>query len=131
MILSSYLIETRLGRKYTITISFLIAGVSSIILIAAVNLVLTVILSCLFVFNAMLGFGPAFTIATESYATEVKAIGFSWCTVCCRLSGIIAPLVMGPVLAMSDGSAIGLILIGAFFVIGGLVSLFFRETKIF
>jgi len=69
MILSSYLIETRLGRKYTIVISFSIAGASSIILIAAINLALTVVLSTLLVFNVMLGFGPAFTIATESYDT--------------------------------------------------------------
>lgn len=131
MILSSWLIETKLGRKFTVVISFVIAGISSIILIAAINLALTVVLSALLVFNVMLGFGPVFTIATESYDTDVKAIGFSWCAICTRVSGLIAPLVMGPLLAIDNGSAIGLILIGAFFISGGLVGIFFKETKIF
>jgi hypothetical protein len=38
---------------------------------------------------------------------------------------------MGPLLAIDNGTAIALILIGAFFVLGGIVGLLFKETKIF
>lgn len=77
----------------------------------------------------MMSFAALYTITPESYPTEIRNIGNGWANALARLGGLLAPLTAGPILDLSGGFSICLVLFSLLFGVAGIAGLMLKETK--
>ena len=76
------------------------------------------------------GFGGLYTIAPESFPTDIRATGMAYINICARAGGIIAPIITGALLEFENGFQIAISIFAAlYFSVAGYI-FFLPETKI-
>lgn len=126
---ASLLVDTKLGRKYTISIPFVAAGGLSLSLFFAEGFPLTITFTSLLNFCIVMAYSALYTITPESYTTEVRNTGCGWANAWARVGGIIAPPLIGMFLEYSWGLSVCLIVFAGSLVVGGSLGVFLKETK--
>lgn len=113
-----YLAGSILGRKWSMALATLLAGVSVILFTLTKTSVQQLITTCAIVFSLYVTWAVLFMYTSESFSTKCRATGFGIATALSRIGGIIAPL-----LAVSAGQGHAKILIcisGSLLLITGL-----------
>jgi MFS family permease len=121
-----------IGRRRNLIMSYLLGGIS-IVLMAFVSGGFTAILAA----NIFMGFAINYAITAvqplmaESYPTEFRNTGVSWCQAFGRVGGALAPIVAGAIIGMQLGLKISFLFYIIPAVIGALAAFLFikKETK--
>ncbi|SDF73583.1 MFS transporter [Sporomusa acidovorans] len=121
-----------IGRRKNLIFSYLIGG-ASILIMAFVPGYFAAILAA----NVFMGFAINYAITAvqplmaESYPTEFRNTGVSWCQAFGRFGGALAPIVAGIIMAMQLGPQMSFLFYIIPAVVGGLAAYLFvkRETK--
>ncbi|KAB7497308.1 Organic cation transporter protein [Armadillidium nasatum] len=90
----SYFLLDKIGRKGTLIVVFILAGIASLVsgLLPLRFELLIVITSLLGKFGIAAAFGCIFVYTAELYPTEYRGIGVGACSSFARIGGILAPL---------------------------------------
>ncbi|KAL7644054.1 UNVERIFIED_CONTAM: hypothetical protein RMT77_004866 [Armadillidium vulgare] len=90
----SYFLLDKIGRKGTLIVVFILAGIASLVsgLLPLHFELLIVITSLLGKFGIAAAFGCIFVYTAELYPTEYRGIGVGACSSFARIGGILAPL---------------------------------------
>jgi MFS transporter, AAHS family, 4-hydroxybenzoate transporter len=121
-----------IGRRPNLILSYLLGGIS-IVLMAFVSGGFTAVLAA----NIFMGFAINYAITAvqplmaESYPTEFRNTGVSWCQAFGRVGGALAPIVAGAIIGMQLGLKISFLFYIIPAVIGALAAFLFvkKETK--
>jgi AAHS family 4-hydroxybenzoate transporter-like MFS transporter len=121
-----------IGRRPNLIMSYLLGGVS-IVIMAFVGGSFGAILAA----NIFMGFAINYAITAvqplmaESYPTEFRNTGVSWCQAFGRLGGALAPIVAGIIMGMKLGPQMSFLFYVIPAIIGALAAFLFvkRETK--
>lgn len=126
---ASLLVDTKLGRKYTVVVPFVMAGGSSLLLFFDQGFLLTIGFTSLLNFCIVMAYGALYTITPESYTAEIRNTGCGWANTWARGGGIIAPPLVGALLGYSWGLSVCLVSFAGFLVAGGSLGVFLKETR--
>jgi MFS family permease len=133
-LIGSKLVETRLGRKYTIVVSFALAFLCCFLFYidqspAAVSF--RQIITCTSILNlvVIMGYSAVYTIVPESYMVDVRNLGVGTAGICARIAAIICPVFTGWLLSQPGGFQIALIIFAVLFGITGASALPLKETR--
>mmetsp|Transcript_979 Transcript_979/g.1526 ORF Transcript_979/g.1526 Transcript_979/m.1526 type:complete len:466 (-) Transcript_979:3206-4603(-) len=130
VLLGSQLVETRLGRKGTLMLSFGLSSLFSLLFLLIQGLATTLVFTSLLNFSTVMGYSALYTITPESYKTEIRNIGSGWANACARIGGIASPPIVGALLDANNGSkTIPLILFAVFFGVSSFSAIFLKETR--
>ncbi|CQR70910.1 4-hydroxybenzoate transporter PcaK [Sporomusa ovata DSM 2662] len=129
---STGIVAEIIGRRKNLICSYFIGG-ASIFIMAFVPSNFAAILTA----NIFMGFAINYAITAvqplmaESYPTEFRNTGVSWCQAFGRLGGALAPMVAGLIMAMNLGPQMSFLFYIIPAIIGGLAAYFFvkKETK--
>ncbi|CAG9317870.1 yceI_1 [Blepharisma stoltei] len=127
--LSTYLVETRLGRRWTISISFLIMGVLIFLFYSADSYPLLVVFSSLMFFFNYLGYSALYTMIAEFFPTEVRSIAVGWTNSWNKFAGVVTPAIIGVLLGMPGGLTISILICSIGSISSGLLCMKLPETK--
>ena len=120
----------RVGRRLTLMTAYFGGGLLMLAWGTAQSEVALVVLGCLTVFFASGAGGPLFVYTSEVYPTRFRATGTGWAGACQRTGGIVAPLVLGAILASSQSNFVFFAAISAILIVGGTTMFFLGyETK--
>ena len=95
VLLGTYLVTTRLGRKWTQSLSLALAGLFLYLFIFSGSYFTLMLSSSAFFFFLVMGYGAQYTITPESYPTDVRNTGLGFCSSVNRIAMLLAPLVSG------------------------------------
>jgi multisubunit Na+/H+ antiporter MnhC subunit len=98
MMIGTYLVTTRLGRKWTQSLSLILAGVCLYAFLLVKTYAEIMVSSSGFFFFLLMAYGAQYTITPESYPTNVRNTGLGLCSTINRVGMLIAPLVSGELL---------------------------------
>ncbi|CAG9321159.1 yceI_2 [Blepharisma stoltei] len=127
--LSAYMIDTKLGRKHTLSISLLITAFASFLFIFSKNFVSIIIVSSIWAGISSTAYGALFTMAPESFPSEVRSTAEGLFLSSSRAAGVIAPLIAGPLLDTEGGEELAFAIFAVAFLIGAVCALFLKETR--
>ncbi|GAB5357443.1 hypothetical protein AAMO2058_000375200 [Amorphochlora amoebiformis] len=102
-LLGSYLVDTRLGRKWTMVIFTAATSVFLLFFYLVNNENQVILVSCFVNVCSMIMFAAYYTYTPEVYKTSVRGRGVGIASGLSRLAGFLAPLVNSGLLAVSDG----------------------------
>jgi MFS transporter, putative metabolite:H+ symporter len=120
----------RIGRRPTLIAAYFSAALLMLAWGNAASELTLVLLGCATVFFAGAVGGPLFVYTSEVYPTRFRATGTGWAAACQRTGGIVAPLVLGIILANSQSTFVFFAAISTMLFIGGVTMLFLGyETK--
>ena len=126
---AAYLVDV-IGRRYTLGLFLLLSGVCSYFFGNAGDV------SALLGWGAAMSFfnlgawGVIYTYTPEQYPTAMRALGSGWAAGFGRIGGMIAPMLVGVMLASAfPMSGIFMMFAAVFVVISGTVLLLGRESK--
>jgi MFS family permease len=100
--LGAWLVDTRLGRKYTLVASSVATGASVWLFGLVSGLWPNILSACLVNLCSMVMFSSCFTITPELYATECRGIGVGSSSMFGKLGGMIAPVTLTALVAGGD-----------------------------
>lgn len=128
-LLSSYLVTTVLGMKWTICSGFALSGVCVFLFLIS-NAYWMVLLTTSFVnFFNFLGYSSSQAIVQESYPVSIRSLGVGWTNVCCKFGGFISPIAIGLIFDVGGGMTLGVFIIAIFYGLVGVSACFFDEPK--
>ncbi|MEW6368795.1 MAG: MFS transporter [Acidobacteriota bacterium] len=121
----------RAGRKPTLTVYLLGCAGAAVGFGLAQSAGAVVTLGCLMSFFNLGAWGVVYTYTPESYPTALRGTGSGWAAGVGRLGGIIAPLVVGHILALAPGRQDVVFIHFAAVIVVGLLSVVIlgEETK--
>ncbi|CAG9321162.1 naiP_5 [Blepharisma stoltei] len=127
--LASYLINTKLGRKYTLMLSMSITSLAIYFFIFIEHIVLVILVIMMFALVNLASFGSLFTLSPEIYPAEIRnsAMGFffTWS----RIGSSTSPFIGGMILDLENGKEIALALFASGYLIASLCAIFIEETR--
>ena len=119
-----------IGRKYTLSLFLLMSGICSFFFGNAASA------SSLLAWGAAMSFfnlgawGVIYTYTPEQYPTTIRALGSGWAAGFGRIGGMIAPMLVGMILANAFGmSTIFLMFASVFVIISAVVLTLGKESK--
>lgn len=127
--LSSKLVETSLGRKWTVIISYLCCGVFSFLFLIADSYWIVLGSTVLIYFFNATGFSTFFLMTPENFPTNIRAFGVSWVNGISKFGGFLAPFTLGLMIGVDGGVVIGIVLISVSFGFVAACGLLVKETK--
>lgn len=127
VLFSSRLIETSVGRKYTIVIAAILSGIFNVSFITRPPYWLLLILSTLSISMNNIAWSAIYTITPESYRTDVRNTGVGWANSCAKLGGILGVLIGGALQELGFEVSVGMSCL--MFIISGMLALFLQETR--
>jgi MFS transporter, putative metabolite:H+ symporter len=120
----------RIGRRPTLISAYFCAALLMLAWGNAASELTLIVLGCVTVFFAGAVGGPLFVYTSEVYPTRYRATGTGWAAACQRTGGIVAPMVLGLILANTQSHFVFFAAIAAMLFIGGMTMLFLGyETK--
>lgn len=81
-------------------------------------------------FNLYLGFAGLYTIAPESFPTQIRSTAYGLVCIMGRIGGISAPIVSGSLLSIPNGHFFLMCIYAACIVCSGLLLLSIKETRV-
>lgn len=118
------------GRRASLTGLHLLAGAGMIAWGYATTPVAILLLGAVTAYALGGLAGSLFTYVCEIYPTRYRATGAGWATACQRIGGVIAPAVLGMLMAKDFGAMSSFLLLGIVLVGGAVAALFLTfETK--
>ena len=129
-IISSYLTQTCLGRKYTGCISYILAGLCFIPFFITRSKWAVIVFTCPIYFFVGSGFAAMYTMGSESFPTETRVLGMGIANIFTRVGGISSPIVTGLLLEYDNGIELSFLLYGISFCSIGTSLLFLKETTL-
>ncbi|CAG9317875.1 unnamed protein product [Blepharisma stoltei] len=127
--LSSYLIETRLGRKWTVSLSFLFMGLSIFLFYSAVNYPMLLVFSSIQTCFNYIGYSAWYAMVSEFYPTGIRSGTLGWLSFCDKFFGLIAVSIIGALLGLPGGLEISIFICSFSCICSGIISMFLPETK--
>ncbi|OMJ93477.1 hypothetical protein SteCoe_3599 [Stentor coeruleus] len=128
-ILSSYLVTTFLGMKWTICLGFVLSGICVFLFLIS-NVYWMVLLTTSFInFFDFLGYSSSQAIVQESYPVRIRSLGVGWTNACCKFGGFISPIIIGLIFEVDGGMTLGVFIIAIFFGLVGVCACFLDEPK--
>jgi putative MFS transporter len=114
----------RIGRRFVMTSSFLLAGVVCLIWGTTSATVAVVILGSMAqFFGSGLAGATLFAYASELYPTENRATGLGWAAAWQKAGGLVMPTTVGYVLAMTTGTYVFFAMFGVISLLAGVSAL--------
>ena len=114
------LLLDRIGRRPTLAVFFLAGGLLMLVWGMAQSAVAVVALGALTAFFGAGGAGgPLFTYTSEGYPTRFRGAGTGWAAGWQRIGGIVAPIVLGALLAVPGSGYRVFVTMAASLMIGG------------
>ena len=126
---ASRLVDTQLGRKWTVIISYICCGVFSFLFLIASNYFMILGSTVLIFFFSNVGFASFFLLVPENYPTNIRAIGQSWVNAAGKLGGALSPFTLGFMVELNNGVTIGVVVIALAYGIIGPIGLMVKETR--
>ena len=134
VIIGTWMVETRLGRRWTTFIGFFVSGIFCILfyflrefyLVRAIQAVFT---SAALYFFTFLGYAAIFTIGPESFPTQVRSSGYGLVSIFSRCGGICGPLLAGVMLSTQGGYLIIICVFAVLYSSSGVFILLLKETR--
>ncbi|CAG9321161.1 naiP_4 [Blepharisma stoltei] len=127
--LASFLVNTKLGRKYTLLLSMALTSFSIYLFIFLEHIVAVILVIIMLASVNFASLGSLFTISPEIYPTEIRnsAMGFffTWS----RIGSSISPFIGGMILDLENGKEIALALFASGYLIASLCTNFIEETR--
>jgi len=118
------LLLDRIGRRFTLALFFLLGGVLMLAWGFAESAPAVVAIgACTAFFGAGGAGGPLFTYTSEVYPTRFRGAGTGWAAGWQRIGGIVAPIVLGALLAGAGSSYRVFAIMAASLLVGGLAVL--------
>jgi len=129
ILFATWLVETPLGRKWTLALPFVVSGVFAYAFILANSYTTIVVFTTLTNIFSMMAFSALYTITPESYGTDVRNSGVGWANALGKLGGIIAPSIFGIMLDLKHGTEMTIVSISLILISVGAISVLLRETR--
>jgi len=129
IVLATWMVETRLGRRWTQSLAMGLSGLCVFLFLVAVDYWMVLGASTLMFFFSLMAYSAQYTITPESYPTAIRSTGMGWCSAMSRTAGVLTPAAAGLLFSVPGGTAIVLIICVAFFAVGGVLAAFLRETR--
>jgi putative MFS transporter len=132
MLVGTYLVTTKLGRKWTQSISLIIAGACLYLFLLAHSYATIMLSSSGFYFFLLMAYGAQYTITPESYPTDVRNTGLGLCSTINRVAMLIAPLISGSLIdqcGLDLGGYIAIVLYSVSLFVAGGLGMLLKETK--
>ena len=127
ILLASWLINTRLGRKWTTAIPFFIRGVTSLIFLFSQSVYAVTGCTMIANFLSYMGWGAIYTIVPEFYDTSIRSFGVGWANLMAKIGALIAPTMTGYMLEVSF--TLTILFLAVFCMLVGVISAFMKETR--
>ena len=126
---AAYLVEV-IGRRYTLGLFLLMSGVCSYFFGNAAEVSSLLLWGAAMSFFNLGAWGVIYTYTPEQYPTAMRALGSGWAAGFGRIGGMIAPLLVGVMIASAlPMSSIFMMFAAVFALISGTVILLGRESK--
>lgn len=129
IVLATWMVETRLGRRWTQSVALVLSGLCVFLFLVAVDYWMVLGASTLMFFFSLMAYSAQYTITPESYPTAIRSTGMGWCSAMSRTAGVLTPTVAGLLFSAPGGTAIVLVICVAFFAVAGLIAAFLKETR--
>ncbi|OMJ94785.1 hypothetical protein SteCoe_1965 [Stentor coeruleus] len=129
VLFGSWLVDTKLGRKFTITLSFALASLCCFFLYIGKNIILIIVVTSAMNMFVIMGYSAMFTITPESFPIEVRNIGSGFVNGCSRFVSIVCPIITGWLLDQDNGFPIAVILFAALFAVCAISAFPLKETR--
>jgi putative MFS transporter len=129
ILLATWMVETRLGRRWTLSIALVLSGLCVFLFLIAMDYWMVLGASTLMLFFSLMAYSAQYTITPESYPTAIRSTGMGWCSAMSRTAGVITPAVAGLLFSLKGGTEIVLVVCVAFFAVAGVLAAFLRETR--
>jgi len=127
ILLASWLINTKLGRKWTTAIPFFISGLLSLVFFFSQSIYAVIVCTMVYNFYQYMGWGAMYTIVPEFYDTNIRSFGVGWANLMAKVGGILAPTITGYMLEVSFTMTILFLAVCGMLV--GVISAFMKETR--
>jgi putative MFS transporter len=128
-LLSTYLVTTRLGKKWTSVLGFTLTSFSVLFFLVSRSYLEVLISTCLMNFFDFIGFSSMMALVTESFPVELRSLGLGYSTAVLKFGGVISPVLIGLIFDQSNGIVLGVLLLCFFFLLISLFSSFLREPE--
>jgi MFS family permease len=131
-VIATYLVTTRLGRKWTLVFGLGIAAICLFLFLGAMNFVVLMFASTLFYFFLLMSFAVMYTITPESLPTDVRNFGFGLGSSALSVAMIVAPLLSGALIEgmnLQTGGLIAILIYAASLVLSCVAALWLKETR--
>lgn len=128
-VLSSFLVNTKFGRKWTTVFGFLMTSASVLFFLVSENYAMVLVSTCLINFFDFLGFSTLMALVTESYPSNIRSLGLGWASAMLKLGAVISPAAIGYIFDQQGGIVLGVLILSFFFSLIGLASCFLQETN--
>ena len=126
---AAYLVEV-IGRRYTLGLFLLMSGVCSYFFGNAAEVSSLLLWGAAMSFFNLGAWGVIYTYTPEQYPTAMRALGSGWAAGFGRIGGMIAPLLVGVMIASAlPMSSIFMMFAAVFALISGTVIFLGRESK--
>ncbi|OMJ76984.1 hypothetical protein SteCoe_23532 [Stentor coeruleus] len=129
VVLGTYLVETRCGRKYTTLIFFILSGLSILVFTFTSSFWFILITSSIGFSFIYLAYASMFTIGPESFPTSVRSAGLGVIHVMSRVGGFLSPIIIGYLLELSSGVTLSLLSLCVTFSAAGAFMICLKETR--
>lgn len=128
-LISSYLVTTVLKKKWTTSISFLLASLCVFIFLISTKYWMVLLSTSFIYFFNFMGYASIMAIIPESYPVNVRSIGTGWVNAWCKFGGVISPVAVGILFDLEGGITLSVLLISLCFAAVGVISAFFTEPN--
>lgn len=134
ILLATFLVQTPVGRKWTLAVPFIVSGVFACMFMFAESYSLVrhmqiMLFSTLNNLCSLMGFSAMYTITPESYGTEVRNMGVGFVNALGKFGAIAGPFVLGMILDFDGGKTIALSGASIVLVLTGFLSGMLYETR--
>ena len=119
-----------IGRRYTLSLFLLLSGVCSFFFGNAADTTALLLWGSAMSFFNLGAWGVIYTYTPEQYPTAIRALGSGWAAGFGRIGGMLAPMLVGIMIAQNFGMNLVFLMFASVFVLVSAVILFLgRESK--
>ena len=119
-----------IGRRYTLSLFLLLSGVCSFFFGNAADTTALLLWGSAMSFFNLGAWGVIYTYTPEQYPTAIRALGSGWAAGFGRIGGMLAPMLVGVMIAQNFGMILVFLMFASVFVLVSAVILFLgRESK--
>ena len=128
-ILSSYLVTTFMGKRWTTSSSFIIPALCVFMFLTSTQYWMVLLSTSLIYFFNFMGYASLMAIVQESYPVSIRALGVGWANAWCKFGGVLSPVTVGLLFELEGGMALSVLIISVSFGAVGIVSAFLVEPR--